>query len=77
MNSVLISVLFVSSSYRPHTQTEEYKAKKKERVKEYLKELKSMIQPKGGRMGTLSTLQHVLSRMRKIKGKIHLKRHCF
>lgn len=56
------------SSYKPHSQTEEYKSRKKERVKEYLKELKSMVQPRqGGKMGTLSTLQHVLSRMRKIK----------
>ncbi|XP_060584611.1 period circadian protein homolog 2-like isoform X3 [Ruditapes philippinarum] len=56
------------SSFLAHTEKERSKAKKKERVKEYLKELKSIVQAKGeGRVGTLSTLQHVLSSMRKIK----------
>ncbi|XP_053378985.1 uncharacterized protein LOC123526667 isoform X2 [Mercenaria mercenaria] len=56
------------SSFLAHTEKERSKARKKERVKEYLKELKSIVQAKGeGRGGTLSTLQHVLSSMRKIK----------
>ncbi|KAL4221654.1 circadian regulation of translation [Mactra antiquata] len=56
------------SSFLAHTEKERNKAKKKERVKEYLKELKSIVQSKGERrVGTLSTLQHVLSSMRKIK----------
>ena len=59
------------SSFLAHTEKEHSKAKKKERVKEYLKELKSIVQAKGeGRVGTLTTLQHVLSSMRKIKGKL-------
>nr|WGV39374.1 period [Sinonovacula constricta] len=58
------------SSFLAHSQNNSNKTKKKERVKEYLKELKSMVQPPkhtGSRMGTLSTLQHVLTSMRKIK----------
>lgn len=55
------------SSLLAHTEKKRSKAEKKERVKEYLKELKSMVKP-DGRGGTLSTLQHVLTSMRKIKG---------
>ncbi|XP_041377431.1 uncharacterized protein LOC121389849 [Gigantopelta aegis] len=46
------------------------KIKKKEKVKQYLKELRSMIPNELGnkrKFGTLSTLQHVLNSMRKIK----------
>ncbi|XP_052286115.1 period circadian protein homolog 2-like isoform X2 [Dreissena polymorpha] len=47
------------------------KVEKKERVKQYLKELKSMVQP-DGRGGTLSALQQVLTNMRKMKGNSKL-----
>ena len=51
------------------------KIKKKEKVKQYLKELRSMIPAelsKKRRFGTLSTLQHVLNSMRKLNGKLRL-----
>lgn len=70
MTFFCIDFILFFSSFLAHTEKERNKAKKKERVKEYLKELKSIVQSKGeGRVGTLSTLQHVLSSMRKIKGK--------
>ncbi|XP_052760845.1 uncharacterized protein LOC128203458 isoform X2 [Mya arenaria] len=55
------------SSVMPHKDMKRSKNEKKERVKQYLKELKTMVQP-DGRGGTLSALQQVLTNMRKMKG---------
>ncbi|WAR14050.1 hypothetical protein MAR_004155 [Mya arenaria] len=57
----------LSSSVMPHKDMKRSKNEKKERVKQYLKELKTMVQP-DGRGGTLSALQQVLTNMRKMKG---------
>ena len=47
--------------------------KKRQKVKEFLRELKSMVPPSQGgsstKLGTLSTLDYVVSSMRKIAGK--------
>ncbi|XP_064610602.1 period circadian protein-like isoform X2 [Liolophura sinensis] len=48
------------------------KTKRKDKVKGFLKELKTMVnleKPKGSRAGTLSTLEHVVNSMRKIKAQ--------
>ena len=69
--STYMNIFLHFSSMLAHTKKRS-KAEKKERVKQYLKELKSMVKP-DGRSSTLSTLQHVLTSMRKIKGNLHSK----
>lgn len=75
--SFIESELFFGSCSSEMASMAQSREKKRQKVKEFLKELKSMVpQTQGTKLGTLSTLDYVVSSMRKITGEYNLYKNC-